>query len=584
MNLENYEQNKISFLWPDDSKPEYALSEKDNIINDLSINRIAESLSINNVFKIDSSFLLSLLSGKESVLNYRLDILEDIVDNPSVLEGLESILTLIEELSIQATSGRFSAPAFQQVIWRLSELDMYAECVLKLNAVLNNSNLNIRSKGLGTLGSYIKTIAESDIFNSITTVLPELKKGLRNISSVTIGVNLDHNLRAYEATILSINDKPFKGDSLVNRLIKGKNSEDGSYIGISQLLKVENTARPGEPPIYDAFQITLFEQLNRIFNGTAKSIEAALRKYTSVSSDFLIALKKDIIFMLGAAKLVNKIRLAGLPMSKPEILPIERREFYIEDIYNLNLALNMYYSKSKTSLDEYIVGNDVEFGDNGRIFVLTGPNQGGKTTYIQAIGMAQILCQLGIYVPGKAPRISPVDRIFTHFPVEEKPDENTGRLGEEAGRIHEIFSSATSRSLILFNESLSSTSFREGLYISREIVSALRVLGARAIFATHFHELAENLQLYNEKIPGDSKIISMVSGTVSNDKGTAVINSSAKRTFKIEPGQPQGISYAKDIASKHGLDFKQIIKLLQQRDIICMDSGKEFLNINNILD
>ncbi len=132
MNLENYKQNKISFLWPDDSKPEYTFSEKDNIINDLSINRIAESLSINNVFKIDCSFLLSLLSCKEKVLNYRLDILEDIVDNPSVLECLESILSLIEELSIQATSGRFSAPAFQQVIWRLSELDMYAECVLKL--------------------------------------------------------------------------------------------------------------------------------------------------------------------------------------------------------------------------------------------------------------------------------------------------------------------------------------------------------------------------------------------------------------------------------------------------------------------
>ncbi|MDF2986552.1 MAG: mismatch repair protein [Eubacterium sp.] len=581
MDINFFKQNKFSLLWPEGSGQEYVIDENDYIINDLSINKISESLSINNMFKLDNKFLLSILSSKEEVLRYRLDILEDFINNPSVYECFESILSLIEELSIQGTSGRFSAPAFQQVIWRLGELDMYAECVSKLNSVLNNSNLNIRSQGLQMLSEYIKTIADSDIFNSVITVLPELKSGLKNLSSVSIGVNLDHNLRAYEATILSINDKPFKGDSVIHRLIRGKNSDNGNYIGISQLLKVENLARPGEPPIYDAFQVTLFEQLNKVFRSTSKTIEDALRKYISVSSDFLVALKRDIIFMLGAAKLVNKIKSSGLSMCKPEIWPIDKREFFVENIYNLNLAINMYNTRSKTALDELIVMNNVDFGDNGRIFILTGPNQGGKTTYIQAIGIAQLLCQLGIFVTGTKARISPVDRIFTHFPVEEKPDENTGRLGEESGRIHEIFNLATSNSIILFNESLSSTSFSEGLYISREIIMALRVLGGRAVFATHFHELAENLDAYNEKIPGDSKIVSMVSGTNSSEEKLDGV-SAARRTYKIEPGPPQGLSYARDIASKHGLDFKQIIKLFQSRNIISENVNAENIDINKL--
>jgi hypothetical protein len=586
MDTYGFEENKFSLLWPDDSKQEFTINDNDNLINDLSIQKISDSLSYNNIFKLDNEFLISILSSEVKVLKYRLDILEDISDNPAIFECFESIILLIEDLSRLNTSGRFSAAPFQQVVWRLGELDMYTECISKLNIALNNSSLNIRSQGLHRLSEYIKNIAESDIFKYIISVLPELKSGIKNLSSVTIGVNLDQNLRAFEATILSINDKPFKGESLINRLLKGKSSDNGNYIGISPLMKVENKAeRPDfEPPIYDAFQVALFEQINILFNKTSKTIEEALRKYISVNSNFLVGLRREIFFLIGAAKLIKKIKASGLAMCKPEIRPLERRDFYIENIFNLNLALTMYNRMPHTSLNEIIVTNNVEFGDDGRIFILTGPNQGGKTTYIQAIGIVQFLCQLGIFVPGSKAYISPVDRIYTHFPVEEKPDTNAGRLGEEAKRISEIFNSATSNSLVLLNESLSSTSFNEGLYISKEIIAAMRVLGVRAVFATHFHELAENLNVYNQCIPGDSKIVSMVSGTLESSEDSSDGTLGAKRTYLIEPGPPQGLSYAKDIASKYGLDFKKIITLLHARNVINRDIGTDLFDISNILD
>ncbi|MBZ0288083.1 MAG: DNA mismatch repair protein MutS, partial [Anaerolineae bacterium] len=146
------------------------------------------------------------------------------------------------------------------------------------------------------------------------------------------------------------------------------------------------------------------------------------------------------------------------------------------------------------------------------MFIITGPNQGGKTTHIQAIALAQVLFQAGLYVPGCSARISPVDGIYTHFPVEERPSAEAGRFGEEAQRLSEIFAQATRHSLILLNESLSSTAPGESLYLARDIVRCFRLLGVRAAYTTHMHELAANLDEYNMQTPGDSKVVSLVAG------------------------------------------------------------------------
>ena len=127
--------------------------------------------------------------------------------------------------------------------------------------------------------------------------------------------------------------------------------------------------------------------------------------------------------------------------------------------------------------------------DEGRIFILTGPNSGGKTTYIQAVGALQIMFQAGVFIPCGKAWLSPVDNLYTHFPAEEKTGMDAGRLGEESKRFNGIFKIATRYSLVILNESFTSTSFTESFYLPRDIVCALRYLGARALFATHLHEL-----------------------------------------------------------------------------------------------
>ena len=107
---------------------------------------------------------------------------------------------------------------------------------------------------------------------------------------------------------------------------------------------------------------------------------------------------------------------------------------------------------------------------------------------------------------------SPCDSIFTHFPADENDTVDLGRLGEESKRLAEIFSSASRYSLLLLNESLATTNVAEGLYIARDVVKSMRYLGTRAIFNTHMHDLARNLDEVNTTVKGDSKIESLVTG------------------------------------------------------------------------
>jgi DNA mismatch repair ATPase MutS len=208
------------------------------------------------------------------------------------------------------------------------------------------------------------------------------------------------------------------------------------------------------------------------------------------------------------------------------------------------------------------VTNDVDLGEGGRIGILTGPNQGGKTTYTHMVGLCHILAQAGLWVPATRARISPVDNIYTHYPVAEQLEKATGRFGDEAQRLSHIFTRATGHSLILLNESLASTSPGESLYIAQDLVRILRRLGVRALFATHLHELAADVATLNANTAGDSVIVSLVaSRRTEGEDGT-------RRSFKIVPGQPLGRSYAQEIAVKYGISYDQLTTLLQKRGVL----------------
>ncbi len=584
-------QEQISLIWPDESKTEdYQPTYSHGMVEDLALEELAKAINFNNRSKFNAPVLMSMFTDDAEVINYRLEIIEDFINNPELVSGLENLLPMLTEVSDVSPSKGIDDSQLLRTVKRLGELDLYVKCVQQLHSVLSSTKKIIKSKGLIKLQEKLNDIIDATIFRSLAERLPKLRANFEGLSSVTVGINLDAQLRPVEATLLSINKQKFKGEPFLEKIFnKKKNKQD--FTGIAELHSLDdtninwsmnnasgsalklfshkNSYLKGKDPISSiALTHTLFNDLKPILENTIKPISSEIAYFTKINSGFLAKLEPELRFFIGSAKFIGRIQALGLHMCRPEIVSKEQRIFNVEGIYNINLALSMHYKQPSVFLTSMIVSNEVNFDNTGRIFILTGPNRGGKTTYTQAIGLTQIMAQIGLYVPASKAKISPVDMIYTHFPSEEKPDSNLGRLGEESRRLEEIFKKATRYSLVLLNESLSSTSAGESLYIAKDIVCALKLLGVRAVFATHLHDLALDLDFFNKNKLGDSRVISLVSGVYNVEDTIKNNNEIAIRTYKIIPGPPLGNSYARDIASRFGISLDNLVKTLKERDVI----------------
>jgi hypothetical protein len=390
-------------------------------------------------------------------------------------------------------------------------------------------------------------------------------------------VNLDHHLRPEEAVLLSLHSERFRESSLLDRLL-GKGAAGGKGIAplhtLPMLAESSNLITGGAPIAGPArraepMMVPLFRDLSQVLEKTTRPIAQALNRYVHLNSQFLKDLRPEIIFYVQAVELARKLESVGLRLCLPEIRPGDERLCEIEDNYNVQLALHLDSQKPGQNLIAAVVANHVILGPRGRIVILTGPNQGGKTTYMQAAGQAQVMAQAGLFVAGRSARISPVDGVYTHYPIEERLELGTGRFGDEARRIRAIFEQVTRHSLVLLNESLSTTNMGESLYLAQDMVRLLRQIGMRAIYTTHLHELAASAETMNAESPGDSLVVSMVA---SYDKGQAGSGDDAAGasscSYRVALSPPLGRSYADRIAARYGISLGQLETLLHQRQVL----------------
>jgi len=493
---------------------------------------------------------LLALCAEPHTIAYRQAVVDDLIRNPSLTGQLEKLLPKLAELhtpSFRATQES----DFYQTLWRLAELETYVECAQELSAALEAASAHLQAAGLLHLREYLRGLQQEPSFQSLAKQLPELMARIRGVQSITVGINLDSHLRPREAALLSVNTHRFKNDTLLGRLF-----EREDVAGVAPL-RFAARATQGSPPENAELRLSpLFRDLEQVLGDVARPIASALTQYRGLNVRVLQNLEPELAFFISGVRLIEKMQAAGLKMCRAEILPAEARATEVRGLFNVLLALRLSQNTAA------IVTSDVAFNtESGQLAVLTGPNRGGKTTFTQAVGLAHLLFQTGLYVPGEAARLSPVDAIYLHFASAEKFELNAGRLGEEAQHVSEIFRHATRYSLILFNESFSSTTPGEGLYLAQDVVRGLRLLGARGVFVTHFHELAEHIDALNTA-PGESRVFSLVTGVEISAADGAVT-----RTFKIQPGPPLGTSYAKEIAQQHGISYEQIAETLRQRGL-----------------
>jgi hypothetical protein len=396
--------------------------------------------------------------------------------------------------------------------------------------------------------------AEPD-YQTLAAELPVLRAQLDRAGSVTLGINLDAQLRPEAATIVSVNSERFAGKgTLLDRLF-GERAAAEAVRGITSLYNADD-GRPHTP------EHVLFRELSRLLERVAQPVAAAIERYTRLSSRWLVGLEPELAFYLAAARLFASLRQAGLPLCRPKLAPMDERSCALDGLYNLDLALRLGVAHGSAGIPAMIL-NDVRLGPGQRIALVTGPNSGGKTTYTRAVGQALALFQAGLLVPARNARLSPADGIFTHFASSERAELGRGRLAQELERLAEIFRQATPRSLLLLNEPLSSTDQASARAIGRDLLGGLRILGARAIVVTHLHELVDDM-LALDTAGAEPTVVSLVASVAPHEGNGA----EPAPTYRIVPGRPEAPRYAAELARQYGLDAGQIASMLRERGVV----------------
>lgn len=257
--------------------------------------------------------------------------------------------------------------------------------------------------------------------------------------------------------------------------------------------------------------------INLVANAAAQSTDHIL--------DFFKMLRTELAFYIGCMNLNQRLRALDEPVCFPKPAPPDQRGHSATGLYDVSLAL---------TAGRQVVGNNLP-ADDRQIVIITGANQGGKSTFLRSVGQSQVMMQCGMFVAATQFEANVCERIFTHYKREEDRSMTSGKFDEELSRMSEIVDHLTPNSLVLFNESFASTNEREGSEIARQIVAALLEDRIKVFFVTHQFEFARFFILQKRPDVLFLRAERQQGGT---------------RTFRITQGEPLPTSYGADLFAR----------------------------------
>ncbi|MCR4429598.1 MAG: hypothetical protein NUV45_01105 [Tepidanaerobacteraceae bacterium] len=478
---------------------------------DLNLDQIIDAITAGRQEYNLKPFFYTPLNDIDAI-KYRHEIMQDL-ENKILFEKIKSFAQKMREMREHLSQKDKLYYKYQKESWFLDAVEIYCDAV---NCLLDDLNIvDLKSRGFLAFREYLADYVKSSRFTSLLAETKNLKADLATVKYCLLIKGNRINVRKYESEIDYSIDvektfEKFKQGAVKDYRVKFLDTLDMNHV-----------------------EAAILDLVAKLYPDIFLDLDDYCEKHGNYLDKTIGIFDREIQFYIAYLEHISKFKRAGLKFCYPMISD-KSKEVYDYEGFDLALAYKLINENSA------IVCNDFYLKGKERIFIVTGPNQGGKTTFARTFGQLHYLASLGCPVPGQKAKLFLFDRLFTHFEREENIKDLRGKLEDELVRIHNILNQATPNSIIIMNEIFTSTTLQDAIFLSKKIMEKIIQMDLLCVCVTFIDELAYLSE----------KTVSMAS--------TVVPENPALRTYKILRKPPDGLSYAISIAEKYRLTYDSL--------------------------
>jgi DNA mismatch repair protein MutS len=491
---------------PDDT------AEMPGFFRDLNLDQVVAAITAGREEYDLKPFLYRRLGDADDIA-YRQEVMQDLED-PGLFAAIGAFAEQMQEMRSRLKGVEKGHYRWQKNAWFLDAAALYCDATRQLMADLLAAKP--RSRGLQHFIDFLQGYVGSAAFRTLQSDTEETKAALRipqyciHIRDLAVTVRKYEDEVDYSAEIEATFAKFRQGSQVKDYRVKFP-----EYAGINHV------------------EAQIVEYVAKHYPGIFSAFAAYCDRYRGFADVTLQRFDREVQFYIAYLHYVGPIRQAGLAICYPQVTR-QMKAVYGSDVFDLALAAKL------VGEGKAVVRNDFDLRGAERILVVSGPNQGGKTTFARTLGQLHHLASLGCPVPGTAARLFLCDHILTHFEKRESSENLHGKLQDDLLRIRRILDEATPESLIIMNEIFSSTALEDAVFLATRVMRRILALDCLCVCVTFLDEVAAL----------GPAIVSMVS--------TVVPENPAERTFKLVRRPADGRAYAMAIAEKHRLTYRAI--------------------------
>jgi DNA mismatch repair protein MutS len=479
---------------------------------DLNLDQIVAAVAGN---REERDLITKVMSGHlrdAGAVSYRQEVFRDLED-PALLRGVQRFASQMSQVRGHLRQVDEMRYRHQPEGWLLDATASYCDGVRSLAGCL--ASAQVCSRALLAFRGYVAAYVASPGFTVLARDTTDRKDALERIRYCTrirgdrVEVSRYAGEADYSTAVLATFDR-FKQGATKDYRVKYR-----TWPGMNHI-----TAQ-------------IAELVARLFPEEFGALEEYCRQHAGFLDDGIRRADTELQFYLAYLDHIRPLLDAGLSFCYPEV-SARSKEISADGTFDLALAAKLVSERKP------VVTNDFSLTGPERIFVVTGPNQGGKTTFARTFGQLHHLAGVGCPVPGRAARLFLHDRLFTHFEREEDLAAMSGKLEDDLVRIGESLRSATGDSVVILNEIFASTTLHDACFLGTKLLTKIMRLDALCVYVTFVDELASL----------GRQVVSLMSTIVPDDP--------VERTFKVVRKPADGLAYALALAGKHGLGSEQL--------------------------